>query len=123
MFTTLALFFGGCLAYALRDSNPPSKTYDALQALRGKLLEGKATGTKAAAHLLGDYSKVFKQHPELFAISEPYALQILETGEYVWALDLTKFDRARDRNDPHAGYTEHALYRNTNTQTLKPYNY
>lgn len=123
MFTALTIFFGGCLAYALKDSNPPSKTYGALQELRTKLLDGKSTGSKAAQHLLGDYAQVFKQHPELFAISEPYALQIVETGEYVWALDLTKFERARDRNEPHKGYTEAAIYHNTDTKTLKPYIY
>lgn len=123
MITALTIFFGGCLAYALRDSNPPSKTYAALNELRDKLLDGKSTGTKAAQHLLGDYAKVFKQHPELFKVSEPYALQIVETGEYVWALDLTVYERAKHRNDPHKGYTEAAIYHNTDTKTLKPYIY
>lgn len=123
MFTALTIFFGGCLAYALRGSNPPSKTYAALCELRAKLLDGKSTGSKAAQHLLGDYGKVFKQHPELFRISEPYPLQIVETGEYVWALDLTVYERAKHRNDPHKGYTEAAVYHNTHTKTLTPYIY
>ncbi len=123
MITALTIFFGGCLAYALRDSSPTSKTYDALNELRTKLLDGKSTGSAAARHLLGDYEKVFKQHPELFTISEPYALQIVETGEHVWALDLTAYERAKHRNDPHKGYTEAAVYRNTDTKTLKPYIY
>lgn len=123
MITALTLFFGGCLAYALKDSSPPSKTYTALQDLRTKLIDGKSTGTKAAQHLLGDYAKVFKQHPELFKVSEPYALRIVETGEHVWALDLTIYERAKHRSDPHKGYTEAAVYHNTDTQTLKPYIY
>lgn len=123
MITALSTFFVACLVYAMHDGNPPSKTFTALQDLRANLLDGKSLGTKAAQHLLGDYARLFKQHPELFKISEPYALEVAETGEHVWALDLTFYKRLKHRNDPHKGHTDVAVYHNTNTKTLKPYMY
>ena len=123
MITAATLFFLACFAYALNDGNPKSKTYAALLKLRADLLDGKRTGSKAGAHLLGDNAQVFKQHPELFDISKPYPLKVMETGEYVWALDLTTYERARHRNDPNKGFKDAAVYHNTNTQTLKPYIY
>ena len=61
--------------------------------------------------------------PELFSFSEPYPLDILETGERVWAVDLKIWRRGRDkfRRDAQPDYTEPALFRDTNNKTLQTY--
>ena len=109
------------LVYVIADKSPASPTYAALLDLRTRLLDGKSINGKAAKHILLDEVLVFKQHPELFAIGEPYPLDVVETGERVWAVDLTRYERARDKADPHAGHVEVALFHDTNTKTLKPY--
>ena len=104
------------------DNKPKSQTYTELMALREALLQGKRTGSKAAQHLTLEYGQLIKQHPELFTISKPYPLNVMETGEYVWALDLTKYERARDRHDDDAqGDVITATYHNTDSKQLKPY--
>jgi len=109
------------LVYVITDKAPASPTYAALLDLRTRLLDGKSISSKAAKHILLDEVLVFKQHPELFSIGEPYPLDVVETGERVWAVDMTRYDRARDKSDPHAGHVEVALFHDTNTKTLKPY--
>lgn len=104
------------------DNKPKSQTYTELMALREALLQGNRTGSKAAQHLTLEYGQLIKQHPELFTISKPYPLNVMETGEYVWALDLTKYERARDRHDDDKqGDLITATYHNTNNKQLKPY--
>lgn len=103
------------------NNKPKSQTYNELLSLREALLQGKRTGSKAAQHLTLEYGQLIKQHPELFTISKPYPLNVMETGEYVWALDLTKYERARDRHGDEQGDVITATYHNTNNKQLKPY--
>lgn len=112
------------LIWCFIDRGPSSQTFDALQRLRADLLNGKRLGTAAGRNVLQDYAALFKQHPELFTISEPYPLKVVETGETIWALDLTAYERARDRfDDLKHGDVVLATFHDTNNNTLKPYKF
>lgn len=121
---TLAILLTLWFVWVCIDRRPSSQTYDALQRLRADLLNGKRQGTKAGRHVLQDYASLFKQHPELFTISEPYPLNVMETGETIWALDLTAYERARDRfDDLKHGDVVLSTFHNTDSNTLKIYTY